>query len=170
MGAIGSSTDNAAAESFNATLKPETRARGRVRKRGGVAAHGVPVGPLLQHSSSSLTLWERVSERLRVLQSVYDSDRGVINHPRVQHPGLSPYAELFDTDRDSTRKRYKMMFDVVHELDGQLQIVAFDHADFGDDWFQESIIETWRDGVALIPREWFAVGGSGLASDLSREG
>jgi transposase InsO family protein len=66
MGAIGSSADNAAAESFNATLKTgDPRRRGRVRKRGGVAAHGVPVGSPLQHPSSSLTLRERVSERLR---------------------------------------------------------------------------------------------------------
>jgi hypothetical protein len=65
-------------------------------------------------------------------------------------------AELSDADRDNTRKLYKMMFDIVTELQGQLQIVAFDHADFSDDWFQESIIETWRDGVALIPREWYA--------------
>lgn len=63
--------------------------------------------------------------------------------------------ELSDTDRDNTRKLYKMMFDVVTELNGQLQIIAFDHADFREDWFQESIIETWREGEALIPREWF---------------
>ncbi|MGW8436129.1 transposase family protein [Nocardiopsis sp. NPDC055879] len=48
------------------------------------------MGPPEQHPSSSLTLPERVSERLRGLQSVYAGDRGVINHPRVQHPGLSP--------------------------------------------------------------------------------
>ena len=49
-----------------------------------------------------------------------------------------------------------MMFDVVTELGGQLQIIAFDHADFGDPWFQESIIETWRNGVALIPHDWYS--------------
>jgi hypothetical protein len=47
-----------------------------------------------------------------------------------------------------------MVFDVVAELHGQLQIIAFDHADFDDDWFQASIIETWRNGVALIPTSW----------------
>ena len=51
-------------------------------------------------------------------------------------------------------KLYKLMFDTVRELDGKLQIIAFDHADFTDDWFQESIIETWRGGEALIPHEW----------------
>lgn len=64
-------------------------------------------------------------------------------------------AELSDTDRDNTRSLYRMMFDVVTQLNGQLQIIAFDHADFPDEWFQDSIIETWRDGLALIPRGWY---------------
>ncbi|OBG56591.1 hypothetical protein A5669_15820 [Mycolicibacterium fortuitum] len=63
-------------------------------------------------------------------------------------------AELSDADRDNTRRLYKMMFDVVTELDGQLQIIALDHADFSDDWFEESVIENWRDGTALIPTAW----------------
>lgn len=74
--------------------------------------------------------------------------------PRDRQGG-GDLAELSDTDRDNTRKLYRMMFDAVTQLDGQLQIIAFDHADFGDEWFHESIIETWRDGVALIPREWY---------------
>ena len=64
-------------------------------------------------------------------------------------------AELSDTDRNNTLKLYKMMYDAVAESDGRLQIIAFDHADFSDPWFQASIIETWRDGVALIPGGWF---------------
>lgn len=74
--------------------------------------------------------------------------------PRDRETG-GDLAELTDVDRDNTRKLYKMMFDVIAGLDGQLQIIAFDHADFSDEWFQESIIETWRDGTALIPREWY---------------
>lgn len=66
-------------------------------------------------------------------------------------------SELSDTDRENTRKLYRMIFDVVTELNGQLQIIALDHADFADEWFQDSIIETWRDGNALIPREWYTI-------------
>lgn len=78
--------------------------------------------------------------------------------PRDRETG-GDLAELTDVDRDNTRKLYKMMFDVVAKLDGRLQIIAFDHADFSDKWFEESIIETWRDGNALIPREWYAAQG-----------
>lgn len=73
--------------------------------------------------------------------------------PRDRETG-GDFTELTDTDRDNTRKLYKLLFDAVRELDGKLQIIAFDHADFSDDWFQDSIIESWRNGDALIPREW----------------
>lgn len=75
--------------------------------------------------------------------------------PRDRERG-GDLSEMSDTDRDNTRKLYRMMYDVVTQLDGELQIIAFDHADFDDGWFQDSIIETWRDGNALIPREWYA--------------
>ncbi|MGP9786688.1 DUF3732 domain-containing protein [Glutamicibacter sp. 287] len=74
--------------------------------------------------------------------------------PRERKTG-GDLRELSDTDRDNTLKLYKMMYDTVTALDGKLQIIAFDHADFEDSWFQESIIETWRDGNALIPQEWY---------------
>lgn len=73
--------------------------------------------------------------------------------PRDRETG-GDLTELNDTDRQNTRKLYKLMFDTVGVLEGKLQIIAFDHADFADDWFQDSIIETWRDGRALIPSEW----------------
>lgn len=73
--------------------------------------------------------------------------------PRDRETG-GELTELSDVDRDNTRRLYKLMFDFVAELDGQLQIIAFDHADFNEEWFQDSVIETWRDGVALIPYEW----------------
>jgi Protein of unknown function (DUF3732) len=62
--------------------------------------------------------------------------------------------ELTDTDRENTRRLYKLMFDVVQELAGSLQVIALDHADFDEDWFAGSVIERWRGGGALIPASW----------------
>jgi energy-coupling factor transporter ATP-binding protein EcfA2 len=76
--------------------------------------------------------------------------------PRDRKTG-GDLTELSDTDRNNTLKLYKMMFDVVAELDGQLQIIAFDHADFNDPWFHGSIIETWHNGAALIPHDWYSI-------------
>lgn len=65
-------------------------------------------------------------------------------------------SDLDDTDRENTRRLYELMRDVVTELNGELQIIALDHADFDDDWFAESVIERWRGGKALIPSAWLA--------------
>ena len=62
--------------------------------------------------------------------------------------------ELTDTDRESTRQLYKLVFDVVRQLAGGLQVIALDHADFEDEWFATSVIQRWREGDALIPADW----------------
>lgn len=72
----------------------------------------------------------------------------------MEHAGGVDFDELSDNDREHTRKLYKLMYDVTQRLDGKLQVIAFDHADFPDQWFQDSIIESWREGNALIPRSW----------------
>jgi len=61
--------------------------------------------------------------------------------------------ELADSDRESTKRLYRLMYDEVSRHDGALQIIALDHADFDEDWFQESVQERWRAG-ALIPTSW----------------
>lgn len=63
--------------------------------------------------------------------------------------------ELSDTDRENTRKLYRLMFDVVQQLEGGLQIIALDHADFEDQWFSSSVQHRWRGGEALIPSDWY---------------
>ncbi|HEV7584852.1 MAG TPA: DUF3732 domain-containing protein [Solirubrobacteraceae bacterium] len=62
--------------------------------------------------------------------------------------------ELTDTDREHTRQLYELVHQVVSGLDGRLQVIALDHADFEDDWFAESVVQRWRDGEALIPKPW----------------
>lgn len=62
--------------------------------------------------------------------------------------------ELTDTDRENTRRLYALIFQVVEQLSGRLQVIALDHADFEDTWFSESVVQRWRGGDALIPQEW----------------
>lgn len=62
--------------------------------------------------------------------------------------------ELSDTDREHTKDLYQLMHDEVTAHEGALQLIALDHADFGDQWFQDCVIQRWRDGNALIPFDW----------------
>ena len=63
--------------------------------------------------------------------------------------------QLTDTDRENTRRLYELTFQVVQQLDGALQVIALDHADFEDEWFAKAVVQRWRGGEALIPSDWF---------------
>jgi hypothetical protein len=46
------------------------------------------------------------------------------------------------------------MYEEVRARGGSLQLIALDHADFSDQWFQDCVVHRWRDGDALIPSDW----------------
>jgi hypothetical protein len=68
---------------------------------------------------------------------------------------ISDGSEIEDADWEAVRRQFQLLRDVVQGLDGQLQIIVCDHANLIDDWFQESLIDNWRGGSALVPAEWF---------------
>jgi hypothetical protein len=49
---------------------------------------------------------------------------------------------------------FTLVRDVVNELHSEFQVIIIEHADIAEDWYQEAIVERWRDGNALIPAEW----------------
>ena len=59
-----------------------------------------------------------------------------------------------DDDRQAVQRLYELMRDVVRDLAPSMQIIACDHANLPDGWFQESIVANWRDGEKLIPESW----------------
>ena len=65
-----------------------------------------------------------------------------------------------DEDRLAVRKIYDLVFRVVEDCKGKLQVVITDHADLMDSKeFQESVNEKWRGNRALIPLEWLPKNG-----------
>lgn len=69
-------------------------------------------------------------------------------------------AEDENADWEAVRRQFTLMRDVVTQLDGELQVIACDHANLTDEWFQDAVIENWRNGVALIPIDWFEAAGN----------
>jgi hypothetical protein len=59
-----------------------------------------------------------------------------------------------NADWEAVRRQFALMRDVVRALDGDLQIIVSDHANLADHWFQDAVIDNWRNGVALIPADW----------------
>jgi hypothetical protein len=106
------------------------------------------------HLSAYLALQEFFVERERPVPSFIIVDQpSQAFFPRDREAG-GDLSELTDVDRDNTRRLYRLMYDVAESMNGGLQIIALDHADFDDEWFSQSVIERWRGGSALIPSAW----------------
>lgn len=76
--------------------------------------------------------------------------------PQDQDLRINDSLELIgDNDRQSLKKAFSLLFDLVEELFPKLQVIITEHADLKDDKrFQDSIVQRWRNGDALIPQEW----------------
>lgn len=66
----------------------------------------------------------------------------------------SSTAELEDEDRLAVIRIFELFRDVVADLHPEFQIIVTEHADVSEDWYQEAIVEKWREGAALVPTEW----------------
>jgi hypothetical protein len=47
-----------------------------------------------------------------------------------------------------------------------LQVIVCDHANLADEWFQASVVDNWRNGVALIPDDLALEGPDGSEAEL----
>ena len=57
-------------------------------------------------------------------------------------------------DRQKVERMYRLAYDVAQQLGHQFQIIVTDHANINQQWFQDSVVERWREGVKLVPPEW----------------
>jgi len=57
-------------------------------------------------------------------------------------------------DRQAVGRMYTLMLDVVASLNSGLQVIVTDHANIDEPWFQECMVERWREGTAVIPADW----------------
>jgi len=57
-------------------------------------------------------------------------------------------------DRQAVSRMYQLALNLIDQLAFSLQIIITDHANINEDWFQDCIIERWREGQKLVPSEW----------------
>jgi energy-coupling factor transporter ATP-binding protein EcfA2 len=62
--------------------------------------------------------------------------------------------DVHDEDRIAIVRIFRLIQQVVQDLSPRLQVIITEHADITEPWYQEAVIERWRDGVALVPAEW----------------
>ena len=75
--------------------------------------------------------------------------------PRDEEGNLKESLDDLDQgDREKVMRMYKLITKINTDLRGQLQIIITDHADLKESFFKKRIVERWRDGVSLIPKDW----------------
>ena len=61
---------------------------------------------------------------------------------------------LKDADRLAVHNLFEFMHLAARDIGGGFQLIVLDHAHLKEDWFEDSIVEEWRDNKALVPVEW----------------
>ncbi len=75
--------------------------------------------------------------------------------------------DLGDEDRAAVVRMFELIRDVVEELQPNFQIIITEHADIAETWYEEAVVERWRNGTALIPSEWISAETSILKKDAA---
>lgn len=57
-------------------------------------------------------------------------------------------------DREAVGRMYQLALKVVQQLSPAFQVIITDHANINEPWFQQCIVERWREGRKLVPPEW----------------
>jgi hypothetical protein len=57
-------------------------------------------------------------------------------------------------DRNTIAETFRFIIDAAGRAAKPYQIIVAEHADFDEQWFQDCVREKWRNGAALIPRDW----------------
>lgn len=57
-------------------------------------------------------------------------------------------------DREKVGNMYKLTLSVIENLAPNFQVIVTDHANINEQWFQDLVVERWRNGIKLIPADW----------------
>jgi hypothetical protein len=72
----------------------------------------------------------------------------------VYFPADEAVEDISDTDWPAVSRLLGLIFEAAEDEEHPFQVILTEHADLGEDWYQEAIVERWRQGSALIPLEW----------------
>lgn len=63
-------------------------------------------------------------------------------------------AMIDEDDRHAVSRMFRFVFDVVAGISPGFQVIMTEHADINEEWYQGSVVERWRGGLALVPPDW----------------
>lgn len=125
-----------------------------------------PTGPvpMVQMGSGQNWEWCHLLAHLALHKWFVDKGRPVprflildqptqIYYPAEKDAGGS-LDSLKDSDRIGVSRIFSWLKERVDEMNGKFQLIVTDHAEVKQPWFTEALVERWRDGLALVPKDW----------------
>jgi energy-coupling factor transporter ATP-binding protein EcfA2 len=80
----------------------------------------------------------------------------------LRNAGNRSLEQLPDEDQAFVRQIFTLIRDEVAALGGGLQVIVMDHAEIAAPWFNQAARHNWRDGRALVPRDWVTDAGQAV--------
>lgn len=62
--------------------------------------------------------------------------------------------DLVDVDRTQVMRLIGELHSFCESQKGKFQILLTEHVESSEEWFRDSVVETWRGGKALVPLDW----------------
>lgn len=106
------------------------------------------------HVAVHLSLHEFFRRRRRPVPRVLMLDQPSQAHYPPERDRGGRMDELPDEDQAAVRQLFDLLHRYCRARAPHMQIIVADHVELLDDWFQDSITERWRDGVAFVPASW----------------
>lgn len=106
------------------------------------------------HIAAHLSLHKLFRRRSRPVPSLLMFDQPSQAHYPPERDEGGRIDGLPDADQAAVQRLFGLLHQYCSELAPDMQIIVSDHVELLDDWFRDSIVERWRDGIALIPQSW----------------
>lgn len=106
------------------------------------------------HVAAHLGLHKLFRRRGRPVPGFLMLDQPSQAHYPPEHDGDGSIEELTDEDQAAVRQLFLLLHEYCQSLRPEMQVVVTDHVQLLDEWFTASIVERWRDGIALVPHSW----------------
>ncbi|MEU8701640.1 DUF3732 domain-containing protein [Streptomyces sp. NPDC048680] len=71
-------------------------------------------------------------------------------------------------DLAAVEQLFQLINDIVRDLAPHLQVIVCDHVNLPAPWFQQAVVQNWRGGHKLIPRDWIDLADQPVSSTTER--
>ena len=106
------------------------------------------------HVAAHLALHKLFRRRKRPVPAFLMLDQPSQAHYPPERDENGRLDSLTDEDQAAVRQLFKLLWDYSTDRNQQMQIIVTDHVELLEQWFRDSIVQRWRDGIKFVPPRW----------------